>query len=123
MIKANITTTGSTLFISHSDGHQSTIEFKFPIIATEKSPDQNWLFIVTEPSPEHSQAENLLAIDLTQCKLVWEKTASKIRSRNNIYTQIRFSLTDDCLLAWDWDGYKTWIDPVTGQEKASHFLK
>jgi len=123
MNTVRFTATGSSLSITLPNGHQSTIDVQFPIIASEAPPDQDLLFIVTEPPPQHSQAENLLAIDLTQGKLLWSKKASKARSRENISTQIRFSPNDGCLLAWDWDGYKTWIDPTSGQEKASHFLK
>ncbi|MBC7699613.1 hypothetical protein [Aquabacterium sp.] len=117
------TTTGASLSITLPDGHQAAIDTEFPIIATETSPDQRWLFIVTEPPPQHSQAENLLAFDLTQGQLIWRKKASKVRSRENIFTQVRFSPADGCLLAWDWDGYKTWIEPASGQERVSHFLK
>ncbi|RZI84241.1 MAG: hypothetical protein EOP38_09670 [Rubrivivax sp.] len=123
MNKPNFTATGSTIAITLANGQQCTIDAKFPIIAVETSTDQEWLFIVTEPPPQHSQAENLLGIHLPQGQLVWRKAASKVRSRDNVYTQIRFSSTDGCLWAWDWDGYKTWIEPSTGQEKASHFLK
>lgn len=121
--KHSIMFSGNELVIHQDDGRIDRMNLPHPIIAAEDAPNGSWLFVVTDPPSDAVNAPNLYCIDWQNASVVWTKAADKSRSRNNIFTQSRFDPETNTLTVWDWDGYKSVVNPANGQLIESHFFK
>lgn len=118
-----ITFSGHELVITQDNGHVNRMKLPHSIINVEDAPNSPWLFVVTDPPVSAEDTPNLFCIDSANASVIWAKSADKSRSANNIFTQSRFSPETTLLTAWDWDGYRSIIDPANGRLVESHFFK
>lgn len=123
MSKHSITFSGHELVITQDDGRTDRMNMPHPVICIEDTTSDSWLFVVTDPPSNAVDAPNLFCIDWQNASIVWTKTADKTRSRNNVFTQARFNPETNTLTVWDWDGYKSIVNPANGQLLESHFFK
>jgi len=80
------------------------------------------LVLVESPATAALQP-NLVCIDVKTGATLWSRAADKSRSRDNIFTSMRWDDGTNVLVVFDWDGYRSKFDTATGQLLESHFMK
>lgn len=94
-----------------------------PIIALVESLASGRLFAVTDPPASANSTPNLFCIEGQGGSILWTKVADKSRSANNVFTQTRFAPDTQRLIVWDWDEYRSVLNPEDGQVLETRFVK
>jgi hypothetical protein len=102
------------------NGKTHRVQLPGKILNAVSSPSSALIVVLVDFSDNRP---NLFCIDVYSGSILWTKGASKDRSKNNTYTEIRSKNDTEEILVWDWDGYRTVLDARTGEIKESHFFK
>lgn len=116
------TAAGTKITIQPHTGAPTTIDLGHPIRSAASATSSDLLFVLVD-LPVHAAAQpNLFCIDKRTGKVDWALAAEKVRSKDNVYTELKLK-DDRDVLVWDWDGYRTVFDAASGARKESHFFK
>jgi hypothetical protein len=114
---------GCELTLTAEGGRTHRMSLPHPIIALTESLANGRLFVVTDPPAGATSTPNLFCVDRPSGAILWTKEADKSRSTHNVFTQTRFDPDTQRLIAWDWGGYRSVLNPEDGQVLETRFVK
>lgn len=114
---------GQELTLTSVGGRTHRVRLPHPITNLIKSHGSGLLFAVTAPPTGTLNTPNLFCIDEPSGTILWTKEADKSRSANNVFMQTQFDPDTKRLIVWDWDGYRSVLNPEDGQVLETRFVK